>query len=59
MKIQLVILLTKSYNHRLALCFTYLITQFENFKKCSSLLLNLSLLLQSSNVKLDIFGKVW
>ena len=39
----------------LELCFTYLITKYDEFVKFHSLLLNLFLLLKNSRIKLNIF----
>ena len=45
-------------NHRLALCFSHLITDFDVLVKFDSLLLNLFLLLKHSNVRSAIFDEV-
>lgn len=53
--IQLVILLRKYYNNWLVLCFGYLISQSEDFKKFISVLSNLYLLLKNSSLKQAVF----
>ena len=45
-------------NHRLALCFSHLITDFDVLVKFDGLLLNLFLLLKHSNVRSAIFEEV-
>ena len=45
-------------NHRLALCFMHLVPKYEHFVKFDSLLHNLFLLLENSNVKSNIFEEV-
>ena len=45
-------------NHCLALCFTHLISQSDEFKNIHSLLLNLYLLLKNSSLKQSIFKTV-